>query len=203
APDTERTFFQVDFASGTVCPLTDEENGAAPGSVSWDGLRGPRIVAEDSRSTTVRYPTYEHADYTLNALEGRFSIAATRQINFREYTGRILATLRMYRVFGVGGRQQPPKDGIRILSFSQVESTDATLGEAQDETSTALSGPVYRFEVFDANAAQRRTSGIVGEEDFAVDVVYTLFIGTSDFLLAMARRGDGSQARSRWQVIEG
>ncbi|MGF1515827.1 MAG: hypothetical protein ACFB5Z_19300 [Elainellaceae cyanobacterium] len=203
APDTERTFFQVDFASGTVCPLTDEENGAAAGSVSWDGLRGPRIVAEDSRRAVVRYPTYEHADYTLNALEGRFSIAATRNINFREYTGRILATLRLYRVFGLGGRNQPPKDSLRILSFRKVESTDGLLQAAQDNTGTSLSGPVYRFEVFDGSAARRVRSGVVGEEDFAVEILYTLFIGTSDFLLAMARRGDGSEARSRWQVIGG
>ncbi len=201
APDTERTFFQVDFASGTVCPLTDEENGAAPGSVSWDGLQGPRIVAQNSRSTTVRYPTYEHADYTLNALEGKFSIAETRQINLREYTGRILATLRVYRLFERGGRNQPPKDELRILSFQQVEFTDAALQEAQDSTTTALSGPVYRFEVFDSSAARRISSAPVGEEDFAVEIMYTLFVGTSDFILGMARRGDGSQARSRWQVL--
>lgn len=34
APDTARTFYQVPFAARTVCPLTDEENGAADGSVS-------------------------------------------------------------------------------------------------------------------------------------------------------------------------
>ena len=144
-PDTQRTFFRVRFASGTVCPLTDEENGAAPGSTSWDGFRGPRVVAEDSSRTTVRYPSYEYADYTLNALEGRFSIAVTKDIDFREYTGRILVTLRMYRALSQIGT----KESLHILSFRQVESTDRMLKQAQDDTMTTLSGPIYRFDVFD------------------------------------------------------
>ena len=45
------------------------------------------------------------------------------------------------------------------------------------------------------------SSSSIDEEDFAVDIIYTLFIGTSDFLLAMARRGNGLQARSPWQTI--
>ncbi|MBT9318007.1 hypothetical protein [Leptothoe spongobia] len=201
APDTERTFFGDQSSSatgtGTVCPLTDEENGATPGSVSWDGLRGPRVLSEDGSGTTVRYPRYEQADYTLSALEGRFSIALTRKIDFREYTGRILATLRMYRALqGIG-----TKRSLHILSFRQVESSDTTLRQAQDETRTALSGPVYRFDVFDDRDTAGLPSSSIDQEDFAVGVIYTLFIGTSDFLLAMARRGDGSQARSRWLTL--
>ncbi|WP_250565505.1 hypothetical protein [Adonisia turfae] len=117
APDTERTFYGDQSSSpqgtGTVCPLTDEENGAAQGSISWDGLRGPRVITEDSSGTTVRYPIYEYADYTLNALEGRFSIANTRNIDFQEYTSRILSTLRMYRAL----EQVGTKRSLHILSF--------------------------------------------------------------------------------------
>ena len=185
------------FAEGTVCPLTDEENGATLGTVSWDGLQGPQVLSEDGSGTTVRYPGYEHADYTLNALEGRFSIAATQKIDFREYTRRILATLRMYRTV----RQIGNKDSLHILSFRQVESSAAALRESQNETGTALSGPVYRFDVFDDANTTELSSGDVGERSFSVDVIFTLFIGASEFLLAMARRGDGSQARSAWQVI--
>nr|MDJ0703296.1 hypothetical protein [Leptolyngbyaceae cyanobacterium MO_188.B28] len=201
APDTERTFFGDQSSSatgtGTVCPLTDEENGAAPGSISWDGVRGPRVIIEDSQRTTVRYPSYEHADYTLAALEGRFSIAATKDVDFREYTGRILATLRMYRALrGVG-----TKRSLHILSFRKVESTDRMLRQAQNETRTTLTGPVYRFDVFDESNATRLSSNSIEEEDFAVDIIYQLFIGTSDFLLAMGRRGNGSQARTPWKVL--
>ena len=199
APDTARTFFQVEFATGTVCPLTDEENGAVPGSVSWDGLRGPHVLSEDETETRVRYSGYEYADYTLNALENRFSIAQTYKIDFREYTNRILATLRMYSAFGLKGDQ---KNSLHILSFRRVESIDATLKEAQDQTNTTLRGPVYRFDVFsdDDNVISLNSSRI-GEEDFSVKLIHTLFVGTSDFLLRMARRGNGSRSRTPWKQI--
>lgn len=201
APDTERTFFGDQSSSpqgtGTVCPLTDQENGATDGSVSWDGLRGPRVIAENSSRTTVRYPIYEYADYTFNALEGRFSIAATKDIDFQEYTSRILATLRMYRTLESVGN----KASLHILSFQKLESTNISLREAQSETGRSLSGPVYRFDVFDDSNATRLPPSAVDEEDFTVDLIYTLLIGTSDFLLAMARQGDGSQARSRWEPL--
>ena len=198
APDTARTFYQVPFAAGTVCPLTDEENGAAVGSVSWDGLRGPRVLSEDGRRTHIGYPDYEHADYTLNAFEGRFSIAQTQKIDFHEYTHRIVATLRMYRALKTIG----DKNSLHILSFRQVESTNALLRQAQTDTVTALTGPIYRFDVFDSEYARTLPAGDVTEENFEVDVMFTLLIGSGDGVLAMARRGDGSQARSPWQVID-
>ncbi len=89
----------MDFSLGTVCPLTDEENGAIVPGDSWDGLRGPHLVAEDANASHIRYPSYEQADYTLAALEGRFSIAQTSKITLHDYIHRILATLRIYRRF--------------------------------------------------------------------------------------------------------
>jgi len=41
----------------------------------------------------------------------------------------------------------------------------------------------------------------VTEENYSVDVMFTLLVGREERLLAIARRGDGSQARSPWQVI--
>ncbi len=203
APDTERTFFGDQSSTrpgqetGTVCPLTDEENGAAQGSISWDGLRGPRVIAEDTNSTTVRYPSYELADYTLNALEGRFSIAATKDIDFQEYTSRILVTLRMYRLLRI--EDIGTKKSLHILSFRKIESEDSTLRQAQREAGQALSGPVYRFDVFNETDATRLPSSSIDEEDFRVDIIYTLLIGTGAFLLAMVRRGNGLQVRSDWE----
>ncbi|MGK7954477.1 MAG: hypothetical protein AB4063_04330 [Crocosphaera sp.] len=201
APDTERTFFGDQSSSlegtGTVCPLTDEENGAVEGSVSWDGLLGPRVITEDNRSTTVRYPRYEYADYTLNALEGRFSIALTKDIDFQQYTARILASLRMYRALEAIGT----KRSLHILSFRKIESTDTLLREAIRETGRALSGPVYGFDVFDETNATPLTSNRVEEENYRVDRIFTLLIGSSNFILGMVRLGDGSETRSSWQIL--
>ena len=197
APDTARTFYNVPFAAGTVCPLTDEENGAAVGSTAWDGLRGPHVYAKDGRSTSVRYPNYERADYTLSAFEGRFSIAQTYKIDFTEYTHRILATLRMYRALSNIG----DKNSLHILSFNQISANDGLLRQAQSETGRSLSGPIYRFDVFDSDYATVRPTATLAEEHYEVSVMFTLLVGQSDFLLAIARRGDGSEARSPWQVI--
>ena len=200
APDTKRSFFQVSFSSGSICPLTDDENGATAGSIPWDGLRGPRIVAEDRAGTTVRYPSYELADYTLTALEGGFSIAETQKVNLQEYTGRILATLRMYRAFG--RRDPSEKNALHILSFQKIESSAPMLLEAQKELNTVLSGPIYRFEVFDDRDVTELRSGGVKEKDFRVDNIFTLLIGRSEFIAARVRRGDGSQQGSSWQVVD-
>ncbi|WP_250565506.1 hypothetical protein [Adonisia turfae] len=91
----------------------------------------------------------------------------------------------------------------RCISFhSEPESGNANLIQAQNETSRALSGPVYRFDVFNETNSISLSSGSAGEEDYRIDIIYTLFVGTSDFLLAMARRGNGSQARSPWQTLD-
>lgn len=103
----------------------------------------------------------------------------------------------MYRTLESVGN----KASLHILSFQKLESTNISLREAQSESGRSLSGPVYRFDVFDDSNATRLPPSAVDEEDFTVDLIYTLLIGTSDFLLAMARRGDGSQARSRWEPL--
>ncbi|MEP3477835.1 MAG: hypothetical protein ABJZ55_01185, partial [Fuerstiella sp.] len=197
APDTARTYFEVDFARGTVCPLTDEENGAASGSVSWDGLRGPRVISEDGTSTTVRYPNYPLADYTLNALEGRLSISETRKIGFDEYIHRILSTLRMYRILSSIG----DKNTLHILSFGEVESSDSTLLEAQAETGRTLSGPILRYDVFDESDSAAISAPPGQTEDFTVSRLFTLLIGKNDFSLAVVRIGDGSVSRGPWQKV--
>lgn len=78
------------------------------------------MLREEGFGTRVRFPDYEHADYTLNAFEGQFSIEQTRKVDFQEYTGRILATLRMDRALKNIG----DKDSLHILSFRRVAQTD-------------------------------------------------------------------------------
>lgn len=197
APDTARTYFEVEFDRGTVCPLTDEENGAIAGTASWDGLRGAHVVVENAEFTRIRYPNYPLADYTLNALEGRFSIAETRKITFQEYTNRILATLRMYRTLSQFGNKQT----LHVASFQKVESTNPLLLEAEAEVGVQLSGPIFRFDVFAGADSSEVDNGNVTIEDFDVTRMFTLLFGQSEPLFEMARRGDGSVARSEWTAV--
>lgn len=200
APDTARTFFAVPFSAGTVCPLTDEENGAQPGSISWDGLRGPSILSEDSRKSTVRYPSYGFADYSLSALEGRFSIAATSRIDFKAYTSRILAMLRIYRSFGL--KNGTEKKRLHVLSFRELQFKDKLLRAAQDNTGVTLQCPVYRFDVFwDDKVKKLRTNDVI-EEAYEVSEIITLVVGSSEFVLRRARFGDGSQTMGAWQKLD-
>jgi len=197
APDTQRTYFKVNFASGTVCPLTDEENGAVAGTVSWDGLRGPHVLSEDGTGTRVRYPNYAQADYSFNALEGQFSIGQTAKIGFQEYVRRIVVTRRMYRVMsGIGNT-----DTLKILSFSKIQSDDPTLDLAQSESGRELAGPIYRFDVFAESDSTPVANSDPNIDDLEVGQLFSLLVGTSDFLLAMARIGDGSESRSTWQAF--
>ena len=198
APDTTRTFFAVPYSAGTVCPMTDEENGAQAGSISWDGLRGPRMISEDSKKSIVRYPNYELADYSLNALEGRFSIAATSRIDFKEYTSRILAMLRVYRSFGLDTSE---KKKLHVLSFRRLQFNDNLLLDAQNNTGVALQGPAYGFDVFWENRSRKLGRNRVLEEDYEVSEIITVLVGSGDFLLRRGRRGDGSQTMGAWQIL--
>ncbi|MFY0610993.1 MAG: hypothetical protein JXQ99_05660 [Hyphomicrobiaceae bacterium] len=195
APDTTRSYIQVDFSAGSVSPLTDRENGAEAGFTPWDGVRGPRIISEDAEKTVVRYSSYPFADYTLNALEGRFSIAETQKVGFHEYTNRILATLRLYRVFKLRGSD---KNKLHILSFRKIESDNSELKEAQDSVGVFLTGPVYRFEVFENFDELAAPS--THELDFSVPIMSKLLIGTNEHILRRDRIGDGSTQIGPWRL---
>jgi len=198
APDTQRTFFRVRFARGSVCPLTDVENGAASQSLGWDGLRGPQRITEDGSKTLVRYPSYEYADYTQNTLEGKLSMAETSRVDFQEYTARILATLRMYRTLESLG----DKNSLHILSFIQALPQDQLLREAQHATTTSLVGPVYKFEVFHDSAASSLDSDSLQDELYSIDRIFTIFVGADRFVLARVRQGDGTTLRTPWQSLD-
>ena len=206
APDTTRTFFTVPFSSGTVCPMTDEELGSINNSVPWDGVVGPKIIDENSNERTVEYPDYPHADYTRNALEGSFSIALSSKITLVEYQRRILAMLRCYRALD----KLSEKGSAHILSFRLVESNNAELISAQQQTNTVLNGPIYRFEVFNdtvelvGGGSQSNVSGPLvvnnGKQlQYNVTFCWTLFIGVGQFVLRRWQRGDGSVQRGIWQ----
>lgn len=137
APDSGRSFSQP---FPTVSPLDDAELGSV-GALPWDGIEGPRSEpAEEPR--TLRYASFDHVDYVDSALEGRFSLALTGQVDTEEYTARILATLWAHRLAGVdrGDRSR------RVVSFRGLAADDDELQEAEREAGATLPGARYRLE---------------------------------------------------------
>ena len=159
APDAGRSFSRV---SPTVSPLTDEELGSV-GALPWDGVQGPRVVTVRGKEKA-EYASFDHVDYVDLALENRFSLALTGQVNGREYVARVLAMARAYRAVGV----ETPSDKTRwnVLSFRRVQAGDADLHEAEGKTQRHLEGDVFRFELYQRGTAnpsapdQRRRSRV-------------------------------------------
>jgi hypothetical protein len=150
APDAART-----FAPGTgwptVAPLTDEEIGIV-GDVPWDGIPGPRLVHLDG-ADVVEYPSFPHADYVTNTLQGRFSLHLTGRIVEHEYQGRVLAMARAYLALGVDAGR-PPDEVIAtkalwaVLSFRSTDPREDTAVAAATDTGVRLTAPLYRLEAF-------------------------------------------------------
>src|SRR3954451_19273426 len=84
--------------SGTVIPLTDAEIGRV-GGLPWDGVPGPQEIVVLGQPVA-EYNSFVHADYVRNALADRFTIRLTAQVDFREYTNRILAMVYGYLALG-------------------------------------------------------------------------------------------------------
>lgn len=140
APDAARTF-QPNATGGswpTVSPLTDEELGIT-GDLPWDGVLGPRLVDEK----TVEYIEFDHADYTINATESRFSLALTGKVNVGEYKKRLLSMARAYKL--LGSTSLTERASWAVLSFKQVSLAEKDVQDAQEKTITTLNVPVYRF----------------------------------------------------------
>jgi hypothetical protein len=138
APDAARTF-EPGFP--TVSPLTDEEIGQT-GTRAWDGVAGPRLTRSGNQDA-VEYPAIEATDYVQQALDSKFSLSLTGQVDIREYEARVLAMARVYRLLGPSSRS-----AWTVLSFLKVAATDAELQQAQTQTGTTLQGVIYRFQMY-------------------------------------------------------
>ena len=144
APDASRSF-QPNATNApwpTVSPLTDTEIGIE-GDLPWDGIAGPHYIREDNE---VEYPEYDHADYTLNALNNKFSLTLTGKVDVVEYQTRVVSMARAYRVLGSRSRQERARWG--IISFKQIFPQDSELDSVNDEIRNSLTSPIYRFEVY-------------------------------------------------------
>ncbi|MEI5913409.1 hypothetical protein [Bacillus albus] len=146
APDAARTF---ETSWPTVAPLTDQEIGMV-GMVAWDGVTGPR---EDKEIGIVEYTRISHADYVQNAMKNKFSLSITGKIDISEYKQRLLAMAYVYKALGLSGKSlYKQKAEWKVLSFQVVTALNDELDDAQSQTCTTLSGPVYRFEVYKSGA---------------------------------------------------
>lgn len=164
APDAARTF-EPSPAWPTVIPLTDEEIGVV-GDLPWDGVPGPTVV-EVGGAQVAEYTSLAHADYVVNALANRFTLARTAAVDDVEYESRVLAMIRVYQALGVR-LEQSFSDVVRnkarwtVLSFRRVETSDNSIEAAEAQAGVSLQLPVYRFEVFLRGAVQPHPS-VVGK----------------------------------------
>ncbi|TKB94425.1 MAG: hypothetical protein E8D41_04360 [Nitrospira sp.] len=151
APDASRAMSPNTGNRGlraTVSPLTDEEIGQV-GSLPWDGVVGPKV----STFGGVEFLDCEkflHVDYVKNALEGRFTPRLTTQVSSEEYRLRMQAIAKCYST--VGGDRN-----VRfVVSFRKVSAGDPELQRAQLDSSTVLSGEVYRIDtIFGGEATEQ------------------------------------------------
>jgi hypothetical protein len=135
APDAGRSFSKY-FPTAT--PLTDEEVGIV-GELPWDGVTGPTSHGDGRR--VFEYASYDHVDYVNSALDGRFTLALTGQVDTVEYKARILAIARAcVALEKLGSKKTPcdpetsdPDNPWRVLSFKTVDSGDQELKHAEEE----------------------------------------------------------------------
>ncbi|MDH4155000.1 MAG: hypothetical protein OEV01_14535 [Nitrospira sp.] len=123
----------------TVAPLTDEEIGQA-GALPWDGVTGPKVTTFNGEEF-LDCEKFLHVDYVKHALEGRFTPRLTAQVSSEEYMLRMQAIAKCYSTVG-GDRNMR-----FVVSFRKISAGDPELQRAQLDTSTVLSGEVYRIDM--------------------------------------------------------
>jgi hypothetical protein len=168
APDSTREMEPAwGNQSGTVAPLTDEEIGRV-GDMPWDGIsQWGRVPNSDF----AEYASFQHADYVRSALQGKFTLRTTAQIDADEYERRVLAVAFAYLSLGAERRQRAmpidPKTlrkerlHWKLLSFQTVAHGSPELEEAKTEAGLLLSGRVYRMEFFQPVPAKPKPPGAI------------------------------------------
>ncbi|QZN77667.1 hypothetical protein [Paenibacillus sp. DR312] len=160
----------------TVSPMTDEEIGQE-GSLSWDGLQGPKEIQDKN---VVQYVNWDYADYTNQALNNQFSLALTGMVTVNEYQERVLFMAYAYHALGIHDSEF--RGSWSVLSFRKVDVDDAELLTAQEQSGIILSGPKYRFVMY------RYENKIPDEKDFTKTLVKieekaVLFVSGSHVLI--------------------
>lgn len=143
APDAARTF-EPNNIWPTVSPLTDEEIGKT-GHLPWDGVYGPKSRIVNGKEC-IEYTKIEYADYVENAVNNKFSLSLTGQVDVKEYQERILSMFRVYKAMNIN---KDEKGLWSVFSFRKVTLPNKEFKEAQEQT--GISEPmdnVYRFEIY-------------------------------------------------------
>jgi hypothetical protein len=187
APDAGRSFSQV-FPTAT--PLTDAEIGSV-GEIPWDGVPGPRLIP-DGGGDRVQYASFEHVDYVNSALDERFSLTLTGQVDTAEYTARILAIARTNVALEAVA---PEMLGWRLISFQPVVAGDQDLARAENETGAPLLGEARYRITLGRPDAERRRPGDHRQVEVEIGEVATLFVGALPRVL-VKREG------AAWQAVE-
>jgi hypothetical protein len=172
APDATRTFSYASDSSYyfTVSPLSDTEIGQQ-GVLPWDGVPGPRLVTEGGKRYA-EFASFDHTDYTLNAVAKKFTLRLTSHINAREYENRVLAMAFAYKVMGADKQSQKNKHV--VLSFKPVPPGDPELQAAQTQANGSLPFDAYRFELFPKQKADPAPD--FQKRRVEVQELYTLFV---------------------------
>ncbi|MGQ4646492.1 hypothetical protein [Lyngbya aestuarii] len=204
APDAARTF-EPNPTWPTVSPLTDDEIGQQ-GNLAWDGVPGPKVVQLGDQQM-VEYAAIDYVDYVENALQGKFSLALTGQVDVNEYQARVLAMGYVYRALGIKeedffGGDVADQDAFfpiirekakwSVLSFREVLATDQELQTVQSKTGITLEGSVYRFEMY-RHGQQSAHPNDFRKRLVAIEESATLFVKGFQILL---KRG-----AHPWEVI--
>jgi len=183
APDAGRSFSRV-FPTAT--PLTDAEIGSV-GDLPWDGVAGPRLLDGD----VVEYAAFDFVDYVRSALDNRFTLALTGQVDVAEYEQRVLVAARAYIALGV----PPDTRQWSLLSFRAVAGEDAAeLADAEAQADTALAGDRYRLE-FGRRASQAPDPQDHRKVRVQLAERATMFAGAEPQLLV--KRAGGA-----WQAVQ-
>ncbi|EIK73670.1 hypothetical protein PseBG33_5151 [Pseudomonas synxantha BG33R] len=93
APDSAQSYEPDGGAGPTIKPMLDQEIGKGAG-FPWDGTPPPQSYNTNGMPHRA-YQAYLYADYTENALEGKFSLALTGKVDSQEYRRRIDAFRRV------------------------------------------------------------------------------------------------------------
>lgn len=144
APDTARVFEPLG-SNRSVSPLLDEEIDLA-GGTSWDGVAPPtRVQVGDEAFTD--FAAYVYGDYTRHALENRFSLALTGNVDSVEYVQRLWAMRRVNEHLGFGFGENG-WIAWHPFSVTLVSKKVPGIAEVLGDTGQAGSTNVYRFELY-------------------------------------------------------
>ena len=184
APDSSNNFWDNPKHFVTVSPLTDEETGRS-GDRPWDGAHGPKVINIQGSRPQIEYLDFAYVDYVKNALENKFTLIHTGEVDIGKYKSRILALATAYNV--IDRPLHVPSNTTKlkwpVISFREISATDPELQQAQSQADpsgqTVLKDYIYRIifcDLGDEKTGQR--------DDFKKAVVdikkmITVFVGSN------------------------